>query len=128
MKRWVIVTCLGRYDAGLHATSSCRCFSFVNHYLNYGLLDVLDSLHLRPGSRGSPEQGMANFTPVAPGLSAAFYSEPAIAWGFIHQTYYSVFGAGGAFTIDAPGGMQLSGMLTSGVAFRFPSGYAATVA
>jgi len=79
------------------------------------------------GSQGSPEQGMADFTPVAPGWSAGFASDPAFAWGVFFGAYLAEFGMGGSFTIDAPGGMQLTGMLTSGVAFSFPSGYAETV-
>ena len=81
-----------------------------------------------PGSLGSPEHGSADFTPVAPGWSATFDSDPAIAWGVIFGTYIAQFGAGGSFAIAAPGGMQLSGSLTSGVAFSFPAGYAETVA
>jgi hypothetical protein len=81
-----------------------------------------------PGGLGSPEHGLADFTPVAPGWSAAFDSAPAIAWGFIFGTYFAEFGTGGSFAIDAPGGMQLSGMLTSGVAFSFPGGLEETVA
>lgn len=80
------------------------------------------------GGLGSPEHGLANFTPVAPGWSAAFDSGPAIAWGVIVGNYQAVFGMGGSFAIAAPGGMQLSGMLTSGVAFSFPGGYAEAVA
>jgi hypothetical protein len=81
-----------------------------------------------PGGQGSPEHGFADFTPVAPGWSAAFDSAPAIAWGDIFGAYIAEFGRGGSFAIAAPGGMQLSGMLTSGVAFSFPSGDAEEVA
>lgn len=81
-----------------------------------------------PGVLGSPEHGFADFTPVAPGWSAAFDSAPAIAWGNIFGSYIAEFGAGGSFAIAEPGGMQLSGMLTSGVAFSFPSGDAEEVA
>ena len=81
-----------------------------------------------PGSQGSPERGMADFSSVAPGWSATFDSAPAISWGFFFGTYQAEFGAGGSFAIAAPGGMQLSGMLTSGVAFSFPDGSAETVA
>jgi hypothetical protein len=65
---------------------------------------------------------MADFSPVAPGWSATFDSGPAIAWGVIFGAYQAEFGLGGSVAIAAPGGMQLSGMLTSGVAFSFPSG------
>ena len=81
-----------------------------------------------PGSMGSAEQGMADFNSVAPGWSAAFDSAPAISWGSISGTYQADFGMGGWFDITAPGGMQLSGTVTSGVAFRFPTGYAEAVA
>ncbi len=81
-----------------------------------------------PGSQGSPELGMADFSSVAPGWSAGFDSAPAISWGVILNEYIAEFGAGGSFTIDAPGGMQLTGMLTSGVAFGFPNGGAEAVA
>jgi hypothetical protein len=81
-----------------------------------------------PGSQGSPEQGMADFSPVAPGWSAGFRSDPATTWGIFLGAYLAEFGIGGSFIIDAPGGMQLTGMLTSGVAFSFPGGYAETVA
>ena len=80
-----------------------------------------------PGSLGSAEHGMADFRPVAPGWSAAFDSAPAIAWGVIFGEYMAEFGVGGSFTIDAPGSMHLSGMLTSGVAFSFPGGAAEVV-
>ncbi len=81
-----------------------------------------------PGSQGSPESGMADFSSVAPGWSASFVSAPAIAWGIISQEYFAEFGPGGFFDIAAPGGMQLSGMLTSGLALSFPDGSAETVA
>jgi hypothetical protein len=81
-----------------------------------------------PGSQGSPELGMADFSSVAPGWSASFDSAPAISWGVILDEYIADFGMGGSFTIDAPGGMQLTGMLTSGVAFLFPGGNAEAVA
>lgn len=84
--------------------------------------------NFNPGSQGSPEQGMADFRPVAPGWSAAFDSGPAIAWGVISGTYQAEFGMGGSFVIAAPSGMQLFGMLTSGVAFSFPGNSAETVA
>jgi PEP-CTERM motif len=81
-----------------------------------------------PGSQGSPESGMADFRSVAPGWSASFDSAPAIAWGIIFQEYIAEFGPGGSFAIAAPGGMQFSGMLTSGLALSFPDGSAETVA
>jgi hypothetical protein len=82
-----------------------------------------------PGDQGSPEQGMVDFSPVAPGWTAAFDSGPAIAWGVFFGAYQAEFGIGGSFTIAAPGGVQLSGTLTSGLAFSFPGGpYAETVA
>jgi hypothetical protein len=71
---------------------------------------------------------MADFSLVAPGWSAAFDSAPAIAWGTIFGAYQAEFNMGGSFAIDAPSGMQLSGMLTSGVAFSFPGGYVSTIA
>jgi hypothetical protein len=80
-----------------------------------------------PGQLGSPEQGWADFTPMAPGWSATFDSDPAIAWGVIFGTYIAEFD-GGSFAIAAPGGMQLSGTLTSGVAFSFPGDFAETAA
>jgi hypothetical protein len=80
------------------------------------------------GNQGSPEQGMANFNSMAPGWSATFDSAPAISWGVILGTYQAEFGMGGAFAIVAPGGLQLSGVVTSGVAFRFPEGTAETAA
>ncbi len=81
-----------------------------------------------PGSQGSPELGMADFNSVAPGWSASFDSAPAISWGVILDEYIAEFGTGGSFTIDAPGGMVFTGMLTSGVAFGFPGGGAEAVA
>lgn len=81
-----------------------------------------------PGSQGSSEQGLADFSPVAPGWSATFDSGPAIAWGVIFGAYQAEFGVGGSFAMTAPGGMQFSGMLTSGVAFSFPGPFAETVA
>lgn len=81
-----------------------------------------------PGSQGSSEHGMADFTPVAPGWSAQFDSAPAISWGVFLGVYQAEFGAGGSFIIDAPGAMQLLGTLTSGVAFSFLNGSAETVA
>jgi PEP-CTERM motif len=81
-----------------------------------------------PGSQGSPESGMANFSSVAPGWSASFDSAPAISWGIIFGEYFAEFGPGGSFAIAAPGGMQFSGMLTSGLALSFPDGSAETVA
>jgi len=39
--------CLRRRAAGLRPIGSCKRCSFVNHNNNHGLLDVLDSLHLR---------------------------------------------------------------------------------
>jgi len=88
----------------------------------------LAACNFDPGAQGSPEHGSADFSPVAPGWSAAFDSAPAIAWGVIFGEYIAEFGVGGSFTIDAPGGMHLSGMLTSGVAFSFPGGAAEEVA
>jgi hypothetical protein len=84
--------------------------------------------NFNPGSQGSPESGMADFSSVAPGWSASFNSAPAIAWGIIFQEYIAEFGPGGFFDITAPGGMQFSGMLTSGLALSFPDGTAETVA
>jgi|SRR5580704_2036301 hypothetical protein len=81
-----------------------------------------------PGSKGSPESGMADFSSVAPGWSASFHSASAISWGVIFGEYIAEFGPGGSFAIAAPGGMQLSGMLTSGLALSFPDGTAETVA
>jgi hypothetical protein len=81
-----------------------------------------------PGRQGSPESGMADFSSVAPGWSASFDSASAITWGFFFGEYIAEFGPGGSFAIAAPGGMQFSGMLTSGMALRFPDGSAQTVA
>jgi hypothetical protein len=84
--------------------------------------------NFNPGSQGSPESGMADFSSVAPSWSASFDSSPAIAWGVIFQEYIAEFGPGGFFDITAPGGMQFSGTLTSGLALSFPDGSAETVA
>jgi PEP-CTERM motif len=81
-----------------------------------------------PGSQGSPESGMADFSSVAPGWSATFDSAPAISWGVIFGEYMAEFGPGGSFAIAAPGGMQFAGALTSGLALSFPDGSAETVA
>jgi hypothetical protein len=81
-----------------------------------------------PGSQGSPESGMADFSSVAPGWSASFESASATSWGVFFGEYEAEFGPGGSFAIAAPGGMQFLGMLTSGLAFSFPDGSAETVA
>lgn len=80
------------------------------------------------GSRGSPEHGTADFVRIAPGWIATFDSDPAITWGIFFGEYIAEFGRGGAVSITEPGGLQFSGILTSGVAFRFPNGFEETVA
>jgi hypothetical protein len=128
VRRWVNVTALAATLLVFTPLARARVVPSLTTTLTMDCSMFSTVCTFDPGRRGSPEQGMADFAPVAPGWAAAFQSDPAIAWGFIHRTYFAEFGVGGSFTIEAPGGMQLSGMLTSGVAFRFPTGYAATVA
>lgn len=129
MRRWFAATA---FVAVLLGCSSLAPASVVPSSLTVTLTmdcSTMSALcNFNPGSQGSPEQGMANFSPVAPGWSASFDSAPAISWGVILDTYQAGFGTGGSFTLTAPGGMQLSGMLTSGVAFLFPRGTAETAA
>jgi hypothetical protein len=126
--RWVTVTALVAALLGCTPLARASIVPSLTTVITMDCTSFSTVCTFDPGSQGSPEHGLADFTPVAPGWSAGFDSDPAIAWGFIFDTYQAEFGMGGSFTINAPGGMQLSGMLTSGVAFSFPSGFAETVA
>jgi|HubBroStandDraft_4_1064222.scaffolds.fasta_scaffold47209_2 hypothetical protein len=128
MRRWFTATFV------VAAALACAPLTWANAFSALTTTIIMDCsgppapCNWDPGSQGSPEHGIADFSPVAPGWSATFDSGPAIAWGVIFGAYQAEFGMGGSFAIAAPGGMQLSGMLTSGVAFSFPGGYEVTVA
>lgn len=128
MRRWVTVTAFVAALLGCAPLAPASVVPSLTTTITMDCSMFSTVCTFDPGSQGSAEQGVANFTPVAPGWSAAFASDPAIAWGVFFGAYQAEFGMGGFFTIDAPGGMQLSAMLTSGVAFSFPSGDAETVA
>ena len=122
MRRWVTVTTFVAALLGCTPMATASVLPSLTTTITMDCSVFTADCAFDPGSLGSPEQGLADFTPVAPGWSAAFNSDPAIAWGFIHGSYIAEFGMGGSFAIAAPGGMQLSGTLTSGVAFSFPGG------
>ncbi len=128
MRRWFTATFVVATALACAPLAWANAFPALNTTITMDCSSPSAACNFDPGSQGSPEQGMADFSPVAPGWSAAFDSGPAIAWGVIFGAYQAEFGMGGSFAIAAPGGMQLSGMLTSGVAFSFPSGDAVTVA
>ena len=128
MRRWLIVTA---FVAALLCCTPVASASVIPSLTTTIVMDCSmfsTVCSFDPGSQGSAEQGFADFSPVAPGWSASFDSGPAIAWGVILGAYQAEFGMGGSFAIAAPGGMQLSGTLTSGLAFSFPGGYEETVA
>lgn len=128
MRRWITVTAFVAVLLGYPLLAPASIIRSLTASITVDCSAALASCNFDPGSQGSPEQGVADFSPVAPGWSATFDSGPAIAWGIIFGAYQAEFGTGGSFAIAAPGGLQLSGMLTSGVAFSFPGGYAETVA
>ena len=128
MRRWVTVTTFVAALLGCAPMATASVLTPLTTTITMDCSVFTADCAFYPGSLGSPEQGSVDFTPVAPGWSATFNSDPAFAWGFILGSYIAEFGMGGSFAIAAPGGMQLSGTLTSGVAFSFPGGLAETVA
>ncbi len=94
MRHWIAVTAFVAVLLGCTPLARASVVSSLTTTLNMNCLMFSTVCTFDPGSRGSPEQGMADFTPVAPGWSATFYSDPAIAWGFIHRTYFAGFGGG----------------------------------
>jgi PEP-CTERM motif len=128
MRRYVTIIVFLAMLLGCTLVASADVVSSLTTTLTMNCTDPLAVCNFDPGTQGSPETGMADFSSVAPGWSASFVSAPAIAWGTISQEYFADFGPGGSFSIAAPGGMQLSGTLTSGLALSFPDGSAETVA
>jgi hypothetical protein len=128
VRRGIIVTIFVAALLGCTPMAFASVFPSVTTTIMMDCSEFTSYCAFDPGDLGSPEQGLADFTPVAPGWSVSFASDPAIAWGSFGGSYQAEFGAGGFFAIAAPGGMQLVGALTSGVAFSFPGGYGETVA
>jgi hypothetical protein len=128
MRRWVTVIAFVAVLLGCASLASAGIIPSLTTTIMMDCSNVPAACNFDPGSQGSLESGMANFDSVAPGWSASFDSAPAISWGIILGEYIAEFGPGGFFDIAAPGGMQFSGMLTSGLALSFPDGTAETVA
>jgi hypothetical protein len=128
VRRWFTVTALVAALLGCTPLARARVVPSLTTIITMDCTSVSTVCTFDPGSQGSPEHGLVDFTPVDPGWSATFNSDQAITWGYFFDAYQAEFGMGGSFTIDAPGGMQFSGVLTSGVAFSFLSGFASTAA
>jgi hypothetical protein len=128
MRGCVNVTAFVAVLLGCTILASASAVSSLTTIITMGCSTPPAVCNFDPGSQGSPEHGMADFSSVAPGWSATFDSSPAITWGIFFGEYIANFGPGGSFAITAPGGMQFSGVLTSGLALSFPNGSAETVA
>jgi hypothetical protein len=127
MRRWATATAFVTVLLGCTLLASASIIPLTTT-ITMGCSSQPTECNFDPGSQGSPELGMADFSSVTPGWSAAFNSAIAISWGVFFGEYIAEFGPGGSFVIAAPGGMQLSGTLTSGLALSFPDGSAETVA
>ncbi len=128
MRRWLSVTALVAALLGCTPLARAGILPSLSTTITMDCTPAATFCNFNPGSLGSPEQGMANFNPVAPGWSADFKSAPAISWGVFVGVYQAEFGPGGDFSIAAPDGMEFLGTLTSGIAFEFPVGFIQTVA
>ena len=93
MRRWITITTFVAALLGCTAMASASVFPPLTMTMDCSVF--MANCAFDPGDLGSPEQGLADFSPVAPGWSASFASGPAIAWGSIGGSYQAVFGGGG---------------------------------
>ena len=120
--------CRGRCVDGIRTLDLGKCFSAPNCDVTLDCSATSADCNFDPGTQGYPEHGMADFSPVAPGWSASFDSASAISMGHFFPNLRSRIWYRYFFCLKCTWRLQLLGMLTSGVAFSFPTGLAETVA
>jgi hypothetical protein len=67
------------------------------------------------GDQGSPSNGTADFTSIAP-WTLQFITADALSWQEGPSYYFAAFGQGGSFDLTGPYGLTFTGVVTSGQA------------
>jgi len=67
-----------------------------------------------PGTEGGPATAFANFALINEPWSFNIDTGQALSWVQNGSSYYATFGYGGSFTMDGPGGLTFTGVVTSG--------------